>query len=78
MNKIKKQITISVPCFNEEGNILSIIDKVRRVVGHTDIVVVNDGSADSTALLAQKAGVTVISHPINLGDGAFISTCLLQ
>src|SRR5439155_19616511 len=38
--------------------------------------VVDDGSADNTALEARRAGAQVISHPFNLGIGGAVQTGL--
>src|SRR5262249_35062129 len=38
------------------------------------VVVVDDGSADATDKVAAEAGATVISHPVNLGQGAALQT----
>ena len=34
-----------------------------------DVLVIDDGSPDSTALEAQAAGARVVRHPFNLGYG---------
>lgn len=52
-----------------------ITDVIKRAVTtFPNIVVVDDGSSDTTATLACEAGATVICHPINLGQGAAIQT----
>jgi polyprenyl-phospho-N-acetylgalactosaminyl synthase len=38
------------------------------------VVVVDDGSTDGTAQVAGRAGAEVLSHPINLGQGAALQT----
>ena len=40
------------------------------------ILVIDDGSSDSTAVTATEAGAEVISHPLNKGNGAAIKTAL--
>jgi glycosyltransferase involved in cell wall biosynthesis len=42
--------------------------------GYTNIIVIDDGSKDETAVEAQKAGATVIRHKINRGQGAALET----
>jgi glycosyltransferase involved in cell wall biosynthesis len=66
----KKELLIVIPAYNEEKNILNAISNVRKVMQATDLAVVNDGSVDKTAALAADAGVILINHPVNLGDGA--------
>jgi glycosyltransferase involved in cell wall biosynthesis len=38
------------------------------------VVVVDDGSSDATGQIALSAGATVITHPVNLGQGAALQT----
>jgi glycosyltransferase involved in cell wall biosynthesis len=64
---------IIIPAYNEEGNIASMIENIGEF-SKADIVVVDDGSSDSTAAMAQKAGAYVIRHPFNLGYGAALQT----
>ena len=42
-------ISVIVPVFNEEGNILNVINKIRQSISTNDeIIVVDDGSTDNT------------------------------
>ncbi len=66
-----KKICI-IPAYNEAQHISEVINRVRPFVD--EIVVVDDHSKDETALLARQAGVTVLSHPINRGQGAALQT----
>ncbi len=61
-----------VPLYNEEAVVASVI----RQALHTfpNIVCVDDGSTDSSADEAQRAGAVVIHHPLNLGQGAALQT----
>jgi len=61
-----------IPAYNEESTILEVIKQVLPKV--TEVIVVDDGSKDNTRRLAEKAGVTVVSHAINRGLGAALST----
>jgi glycosyltransferase involved in cell wall biosynthesis len=63
------RVLIVVPAYNEERNIGPVIGGVREVVPDADILVVDDGSSDDTALMARQAGAGVISLPFNLGYG---------
>lgn len=65
---------VIVPAFNEEKNIGQAL-KCLFVQGiPADVLVVNDGSQDGTATVAESYGVTVLSHPCNLGYGAALQT----
>ena len=58
-----------MPALNEEATIGSVIAEVRDVFPDCDILVVDDGSTDSTARVAASAGARVASLPFNLGVG---------
>jgi glycosyltransferase involved in cell wall biosynthesis len=77
MNHIKK-LSVIVPVFNEAGVIGSIVARIQAVLNDLDldyeILVVNDGSKDETAVQANAAGAKVISHPYNIGNGAAVKT----
>jgi len=87
-NKEKTQKRLSslsffAPCYNEEKNVESIIIKalevLPRVAERYEIIIVNDGSRDKTAELAQNLAdihreVRVVNHPINKGYGAALIT----
>ena len=61
-----------IPAYNEEKSISETIGKTKKHV--SNIVVVDDGSKDNTALLGQKEGAVVLSHIVNLGKGAALKT----
>lgn len=63
---------VLIPCFNEEATIGSIVLKARRYVD--TVLVVDDGSSDSTADIAKDAGAVVLSHKENKGKSAVIKT----
>lgn len=58
---------VVVPAFNEESSIDSVIRSIRSQ-GY-DVLVVDDGSTDRTALFAEGAGALVLNLPVNLGVG---------
>jgi glycosyltransferase involved in cell wall biosynthesis len=67
-------IAVVIPAFNEEKH---IGDVVRRTRARLDrVLVVDDGSHDSTAAEARTAGAEVIVHPENRGKGEAIRTGL--
>lgn len=61
-----------IPAYNEEKRIESVVKRVANFVD--EVIVINDGSNDNTALLAKKAGATVLNHIINRGQGAALQT----
>lgn len=68
-----RRLVAIIPAYNEEGRIGPVVGRVRREV-ETDVVVIDDGSADDTAQEAREAGAIVAVHPVNLGYGAALQT----
>ena len=63
-----------VPAYNEERTVRSVVERVRREAPGFDVVVVDDGSTDCTAQLAEAAGAKVLRHPFNLGIGGAVQS----
>ena len=63
-----------MPAYNEERTIRSVVERVRRESPGFDVVVVDDGSTDCTAQLAEAAGAKVLRHPFNLGIGGAVQS----
>ena len=68
---------VAIPAWNESGSIADVVTKVREHRPHADILVVNDGSTDNTAQLAEQAGAVVVSLPFNVGVGGAMRTAFL-
>ena len=68
------KVSVVLPAKNEAGAIEQTITKIKQLNVVSEILVVNDGSTDQTAFLAEKAGARVITHPYSKGNGAAIKT----
>lgn len=69
-----KKVLVIIPAFNEEQSIGPVLDEVATEMPEADVVVINDGSTDSTATVASSRGVAVLEHPYNMGIGATMQT----
>lgn len=66
------KLLIVIPAFNEQENIVRVVDDLIAHYPQFDYVVVNDGSRDRTAALCRQHGYRLIDLPVNLGlAGAF-------
>ncbi|MCG2691563.1 NAD-dependent epimerase/dehydratase family protein, partial [Microgenomates group bacterium] len=74
------KLLIILPAFNEAKVISQVLAEVKKATAklavQTEICVINDGSSDNTALVAKKANAAVLTHVINRGLGASLSTGL--
>ena len=65
------KIVITIPAYNEETTIGSLINKINEVMGSGKydykVMVVDDGSKDKTAEVAKLANAVVYSHHKNYG-----------
>lgn len=76
MNKV----AFVIPAYNEEkmiGRVVKDLISVAKNTGHNfEVVVVNDGSKDNTAIVAEKSGAKIINHILNSGAGGATATGL--
>ncbi len=63
---------VIVPCYNEEKTVGNIVQELRK--NFSTVIVIDDGSTDSSAELATKTGAIVLKHKINVGQGAALQT----
>lgn len=70
-NKLK--VVAALPAYNEEVAIGSVVLGARNYVDQ--VVVVDDGSTDRTAEIAEAAGAIVVKHEVNTGYGGAIKGC---
>ncbi len=68
----RREAFIIVPAFNEKESIAAVVADLRATF--PNVVVVDDGSSDSTFESARQAGARVLRHLINRGQGAALQT----
>jgi glycosyltransferase involved in cell wall biosynthesis len=74
------KLVVMIPAFNEEKSISEVIKSIPRKIKGIDkveILVINDGSIDQTAIVAKKAGASrIAAHRKNRGVGSAFNTGL--
>lgn len=62
------KVIVVIPSYNEARSIGRIVKELKDK--NLPVCVIDDGSTDETAVIAEKAGAVVIRNPINKGKGA--------
>jgi glycosyltransferase involved in cell wall biosynthesis len=70
--ELGQKIWVVIAAYNEARVIGRVVADVRRR-GYP-VALVDDGSRDLTAEIAEAAGAAVVRHPVNLGQGAALQT----
>jgi glycosyltransferase involved in cell wall biosynthesis len=70
--QISEQTVCVVPMYNEAQVVGSVLDSLKMRFPH--ILCVDDGSTDASAEIARARGVRVITHRLNIGQGAALQT----
>jgi glycosyltransferase involved in cell wall biosynthesis len=63
-----------VPSYNEAEAVGSTVADIRMHAPDFDVLVIDDGSTDDTARIAEARGAQVIQHPFNLGIGGAVQS----
>ena len=74
MSADSSEALIIVPAYNEEATLRLVLEELRDVARRFDVVVVNDGSSDSTPAIARSLAVPVLDLCFNLGIGGAVQT----
>jgi glycosyltransferase involved in cell wall biosynthesis len=69
-------VSIVIPALDEEESIAEVVTALRAAAPWHEVLVIDDGSSDATARLAQQAGARVIGHPYRKGNGAAVKTAI--
>lgn len=81
------ELSVIFPAFNEEANIRRTVETIRgvlpKIATRWEIIVVNDGSTDATALICEELKarypeVKVIHHERNRGYGAALKSGIMS
>jgi len=72
-----ENVSVIIPAFNEESRILQTLDGLRGIEAISEIIVVDDGSTDSTyELLKAVKEITLIHNERNRGKGYAVKAAL--
>ena len=69
-----RTVAAIIPCKDEADRIAATVGAVLALEGVDKVVVVDDGSSDDTAAVADAAGADVIVHASNFGKAAALET----
>lgn len=67
-----EDVWVVIPLYNEAEVITEVVAGL--IPDFPNVVCVDDGSSDGSGGLARTAGARLVSHPINLGQGAALQT----
>ena len=68
------RLSIILPARNEADNLPVLLDELRKRYPDAERIVVDDGSTDDTAVIAEQHGAQVVQHPYGMGNGAAIKS----
>ena len=68
------KVLVAMPARNEEASIGDVLQEINREYPSVDVLVVDDGSQDSTVAIAREKGALIISHGETRGVAAAIQT----
>ena len=68
----KKEVLVIIPAYNEEANIVKVLNDLERpeIAEIADVLVMNDASFDATNWIVKARGHALVTHVFNLGYGS--------
>jgi len=70
----ESSVSCIIPAYNEGEAIRDVVARIRGLYPAMEVIVVDDGSSDNTASVAEQAGARVLRHTYNIGNGAAVKT----
>lgn len=69
---LESDVSIVIPAKNEAAGLAGMLERLMPAGRWKEVIVVDDGSTDETAAVAESAGCVVKRHPYSKGNGAAI------
>lgn len=66
------KVLVLIPCYNEQENIVRVVERLRATCPWAEYLVINDCSTDHSADLLRSHGYNFLDLPVNLGIGGGI------
>ena len=60
---------VLIPCYNEEANIVRVVERLKSTCPDVDYLVINDCSRDRSEEILRENGYNYLTLPVNLGIG---------
>ncbi|MBI4531178.1 MAG: glycosyltransferase family 2 protein [Candidatus Latescibacteria bacterium] len=70
----EQKILVIIPAYNAAPTLLTFLPDLLQYWPQQQILLINDGSTDTTSEVASSFGITSISHPKNHGKGEALKT----
>ena len=70
----KLNISVVIPAKNEARNLEKLLPQIKTELPDAEVLVINDGSEDDTAAVAERFEVSCINHEFSMGNGAAVKT----
>ncbi|HEX6996740.1 MAG TPA: glycosyltransferase family 2 protein [Gammaproteobacteria bacterium] len=71
---LTRSLSIIIPARNEAQSLRTLLPALRQLLPEAEIIVVNDGSSDSTSAVCRECSVNEIKHQYGIGNGAAVKT----
>jgi len=68
------KLLVIIPAYNEEKNIVNVVNDLKLKCESADYIIINDCSRDCTENIIKENGFNYISLPVNLGIGGGVQT----
>src|SRR5690554_629410 len=69
---MKSKVSVVIPAKNESSSLGALLKKLLSMDCVSEVIVVDDGSDDTTADVCREQGVIVLTHPYTKGNGAAV------